>query len=544
MSKIDARGDHRPGEPHVRHLLRAATARRPTGSNPTCTDGPELLRGRPDDTSPAAPTPMVLDDTANGAYDPDHTQACELEEDERRRDGSATSPAPRAARSAQLRVRATAASIEPYWTTTPQQGALADHYFQPIVGQSSSNDMYLAARNYVFTDNAFTARRDRPGVQLRARPRWRSRRPTIGDLLDRRAARRGPATPRATTRWSRRRRRVCPDGARRLPASAAHVSVRLRSERRPVRVLRAISPTTRRTCATSRKLAQRPRRTARCRRSRSSRRSATTPSIRATARRSATASRSSSGSSRRCERRRTRTTRSCSSRGTKAAATSITSRRPGTSTVDSQPLRHARPAARDRAVRRRRTQSRTSQLEHSSIVKFIEWNWLGQTGQLARARCHGEQHRHPARSRRDGYTSAGIAVCSRVKRTSFASRPRACGLPAQSEQARRHEVGLRRRRPSETGSGAAPATPAAGHRQQGHPRLAPSVADEVNVKHVLIAWKELAPGLSAARWIRARRSARTPTPRSSRRTSPRSSRPSPSKIDDAGQGALARIRAR
>jgi phospholipase C len=42
--------------------------------------------------------------------------------------------------------------IKPYWDYA-SQFAIADRYFQPIVGQSSSNDMYLARASYVFTDN-------------------------------------------------------------------------------------------------------------------------------------------------------------------------------------------------------------------------------------------------------------------------------------------------------------------------------------------------------------------------------------------------------
>jgi phospholipase C len=42
--------------------------------------------------------------------------------------------------------------IKPYWDLAGQN-ALADRYFQSISGQSSSNDMYLARANFVFFDN-------------------------------------------------------------------------------------------------------------------------------------------------------------------------------------------------------------------------------------------------------------------------------------------------------------------------------------------------------------------------------------------------------
>src|SRR5450432_1619958 len=49
------------------------------GSAPTCTDGPGCCEAGPDH-DPSGATPTVLDDNVNGARDPNHTQACELEE--------------------------------------------------------------------------------------------------------------------------------------------------------------------------------------------------------------------------------------------------------------------------------------------------------------------------------------------------------------------------------------------------------------------------------------------------------------------------------
>jgi phospholipase C len=49
---------------------------------------------------------------------------------------------------------ADAATMMPYWTLA-QSGALADRNFQPVVGQSSSNDMFFARAQYVFLDNAY-----------------------------------------------------------------------------------------------------------------------------------------------------------------------------------------------------------------------------------------------------------------------------------------------------------------------------------------------------------------------------------------------------
>src|SRR5262249_36054086 len=50
-----------------------------TGSAPTCTVGSGCCEAGPP-TDPSGAAPVVLDDAANGAFDPDHTQACELAE--------------------------------------------------------------------------------------------------------------------------------------------------------------------------------------------------------------------------------------------------------------------------------------------------------------------------------------------------------------------------------------------------------------------------------------------------------------------------------
>src|SRR5476651_1444386 len=50
-----------------------------TGSAPTCTTGPSCCEAGPDH-DPTGASPMVLDDSLNGSYDPNHTQICELQE--------------------------------------------------------------------------------------------------------------------------------------------------------------------------------------------------------------------------------------------------------------------------------------------------------------------------------------------------------------------------------------------------------------------------------------------------------------------------------
>jgi phospholipase C len=129
------------------HFGRYCTA--PSGSAPTCTDGPSCCEAPPSN-EPSGSAPIVLDDDANGAYDPNHTQACELAEiDDGKMDrfvsgASCSSPSNFAI--------APPAVVNPYHDYASQY-AIADRYFQPVAGQSSSNDMYLAVAKFVFLDN-------------------------------------------------------------------------------------------------------------------------------------------------------------------------------------------------------------------------------------------------------------------------------------------------------------------------------------------------------------------------------------------------------
>jgi phospholipase C len=122
------------------------------GSSPSCTQGSACCEAGPA-TDPTGASPIALDDTANAAYDPDHSQDCELQEaDGGAMDGYVTGVTncsdPRNF------AYADPAVVKPYWDLAAT-GALADHYFQPISGESSSNDMYLARAQYAFRDDDF-----------------------------------------------------------------------------------------------------------------------------------------------------------------------------------------------------------------------------------------------------------------------------------------------------------------------------------------------------------------------------------------------------
>src|SRR5262249_38307537 len=116
-----------------------------TGSNPTCTTGPSCCEAAPD-TDPGGASPIVLNDQSNASDEPDHEQSCELQEiNGGKMDQFAKGPTCADARNFAY---ADPTLIKPY-TDLAAAGALADRYFQPIAGQSSTNDMYFARANYV-----------------------------------------------------------------------------------------------------------------------------------------------------------------------------------------------------------------------------------------------------------------------------------------------------------------------------------------------------------------------------------------------------------
>jgi phospholipase C len=74
------------------------------------------------------------------------------------------------------------AIVKPYWDLAAG-GAIADRYFQPVVGQSSANDMYFARAGFVFNDND-VGPKDALGLTCGlAAPPMEFTEPTIGDLL-------------------------------------------------------------------------------------------------------------------------------------------------------------------------------------------------------------------------------------------------------------------------------------------------------------------------------------------------------------------------
>jgi phospholipase C len=124
----------------------------PTGSMPTCTDGPACCEAGPA-KEPSGASPVTLDDAQNGAWDPDHTEDCELMEMDSGKMDKYVAGA--ACSSPNNFAYADPTTIHPYHALAGSY-ALADRYFQPNAGQSSSNDMFLMTAQFVFKDNSAT----------------------------------------------------------------------------------------------------------------------------------------------------------------------------------------------------------------------------------------------------------------------------------------------------------------------------------------------------------------------------------------------------
>ena len=94
----------------------------PAGSNPSCTQGPSCCEAAPAH-DPSGSAPKTLDDAENAAYDPNHTQSCELAEmDDGKMDRFVTGATCSDARNFAV---APASVMKPYWDLATKY-ALAD----------------------------------------------------------------------------------------------------------------------------------------------------------------------------------------------------------------------------------------------------------------------------------------------------------------------------------------------------------------------------------------------------------------------------------
>jgi phospholipase C len=151
----------------------------PAGTSPTCTSGPACCEAAPA-TDLTGHVPIALDDTLNGAHDPDHTGPCETSEmDGGRMDRYAAGASCSDSRNVAIAVNSAVATYHQYAT----EYALADRYFQPEIGSSSANDMYFAVASHVFDNNDWKPDTSGAGCDLPATRTELTGVTTIADLL-------------------------------------------------------------------------------------------------------------------------------------------------------------------------------------------------------------------------------------------------------------------------------------------------------------------------------------------------------------------------
>ena len=121
----------------------------PSASPIPCNDGPSCCEAGPDH-DPSGALPVNLDDATHAHHDPSHLRECETEEiDGGKMDQFVTSTS---CGDPGNFAYADPTIIKPYWDLAAQ-GALADRYFQPVIGQSSANDVYLTFARWLFDDD-------------------------------------------------------------------------------------------------------------------------------------------------------------------------------------------------------------------------------------------------------------------------------------------------------------------------------------------------------------------------------------------------------
>jgi phospholipase C len=150
----------------------------PNGTQPSCNDGPACCEAAPSTDPGSGIAPLLLDDAAHAAFDPPHFAACFIEEiNGGRMDRYVTASCGDPRNFAY----ADATSVG-FYRDLAGRSALADRWFQPVVGASSANDMYFARARFVFSDNTFEP--DSIGAKCTLNPaRMEFTDRTIGDLL-------------------------------------------------------------------------------------------------------------------------------------------------------------------------------------------------------------------------------------------------------------------------------------------------------------------------------------------------------------------------
>lgn len=169
----------------------------PAYSNPTCTSGRGCTEAAPSQ-DPAGHAPVALTDSSNYSDDHDHGYSCEVcEMDGGAMDKFTGGSCPSdytflaglvtdsCSTTSNFAVATDPTLMSTYWSYADDY-ALADRYFQPIAGGSSANDMYFAVAHYEFLDDSLEPAARGAGCTLGTSPvkgTALSGRTTIADLL-------------------------------------------------------------------------------------------------------------------------------------------------------------------------------------------------------------------------------------------------------------------------------------------------------------------------------------------------------------------------
>ena len=189
LSSSDERADALARSP-IRHLVVivqenhsfdsyfGAWCQAPAGSNPTCTSGAQCCEAAPAVDPGTGRGPVMLGDFENGDFEPDHSRACEvLELNSGLMNGFLGN-----AFCGNHRNFAVAVGAVAQYRSWAARYSIADRYFQPVVGASASNDMYFATARFMFKDNAYEPKAIGHGCAIN-RSTIQYRDVTIGDLL-------------------------------------------------------------------------------------------------------------------------------------------------------------------------------------------------------------------------------------------------------------------------------------------------------------------------------------------------------------------------
>lgn len=125
------------------------------GSDPSCNDGPACCEAAPPtEPGPLHSAPVALTDSTNGNYDPPHGSTCiQAAVDGGSMDGYVVSSVSGCGNVRNFAL-ATPPEMNIYWNLASQY-AIGDRYFHSYAGASFANDMFFARAGWVFNDNAY-----------------------------------------------------------------------------------------------------------------------------------------------------------------------------------------------------------------------------------------------------------------------------------------------------------------------------------------------------------------------------------------------------